>query len=44
MEQDFDMYQVASLQKINIASMFLEQDQHVWYQWICERKNDFVIY
>jgi len=35
MDQCFDLHQVASLQKVNIASMYFEQDQHVWYPWIC---------
>ena len=38
------IHQVETLQKVNIASMFLEQDQHVWYQWLRERKSDYVIY
>ena len=27
----------------NIASMFLEQDQYLWYQWLCEKKIDYAI-
>lgn len=34
MEQYIDLHPVASLQKVNIASMFLEHDQNVWHQWI----------
>lgn len=33
-----DLHQVSSVQKVNIVFMFLEQDQHVWYQCLCERK------
>lgn len=42
-EHYFDLHEVASLQKINIASIFVEQGQHVWYQWLCKRKKDFVV-
>lgn len=29
----FHLHQVATLQKVNKASMYLEQDQFLWYQW-----------
>ena len=38
MEKYFDIHQVEALIKVNITSMFLEQDQHVCYQWLCERR------
>ena len=44
MKKYFDQHQVESLQKVNITSMFLEQYQHAWHQWICERKKDSNIY
>jgi hypothetical protein len=43
MEQFFDLHQVPSLQKVPIASLYLENDQFVWYQWLCERKNNYII-
>ena len=43
MNQCFDLHQVPSLQKVPIASLYLENDQFVWYQWICERKKDSII-
>lgn len=43
MEQYFYLHHVESLQRVNITSMFSEQEQHVWYQWFCERKKYFVI-
>ena len=39
MEQFFDLHQVPTMQ----ASLYLEPDQFVWYQWICDRKNDSII-
>jgi hypothetical protein len=43
MEQFFDVHQTPSLQKVLIASLCLENDQFVWYQWLCERKNKYII-
>jgi hypothetical protein len=43
MEQFFDLHQVPTLQKVTLASLYLENDQFVWYQWICERKKDSII-
>ena len=43
MEQFFDLHQVPTLQKVTIASLYLEPDQFVWYQWICDCKNDSII-
>ena len=31
MEQFFDLHQVPTLQKVTIASVYLEPDQFVWY-------------
>jgi hypothetical protein len=36
MEQFFDLHQVPTLQKVTLASLYLEPDQFVWYQWLCE--------
>ena len=33
----------ATLQKVTIASLYLEPDQFVWYQWLCDRKKDSII-
>ena len=43
MEQFFDIHQVPALQKVTIASLYLEPDQFVWYQWLCDRKKDSII-
>jgi hypothetical protein len=43
MEQFFDLYRLLSLQKVSIASLYLENDQVVWYQWLYERKNNSII-
>jgi hypothetical protein len=42
-EQFFDLHQVPRLEKVTIASSYLENDQFVRYQWICERKKDSII-
>ena len=39
MEQFFDLHQVPNLQKVTIASLYLEPEQFVWYQWLCEQKK-----
>ena len=36
MEQFFDLHQVPNLQKVTIASLYLEPEKFVWYQWLCE--------
>jgi hypothetical protein len=36
MEKLFDLQQVTNLKKVTLASLYLEPDQFVWYQWICE--------
>ena len=43
MQQFFDIHQVPTLQKVTIASLYLEPNQFVWYQWICDRKNHFIV-
>jgi hypothetical protein len=43
MEQFFDLHQVPNLQKVTIASLYLESEQFVWYQWLCEQKKDIII-
>jgi hypothetical protein len=36
MEQFFDLHRVPNLQKVTIASLYIEPEQFVWYQWLCE--------
>ena len=43
MEQLFDIHQVPNLQKVTIASSYLKPQQFVWYQWLCECKNNSII-
>ena len=43
MQQFFDLHQVPTMQKVTIASLYLEPDQFVWYQWLCDRKKDSII-
>ena len=43
MEKFFDIHQVWNLQKVTIASLYLEPEQFVWYQWICECKKNSII-
>jgi hypothetical protein len=38
-EECFDLHQVSRLKKVTIASLYLENDKFVWYQWLCDRKN-----
>ena len=33
-----------NLQKVTIASLYLEPQQFVWYQWLCECKKNTIIY
>jgi len=42
MEQFFDIHQVPALQKVNLASLYFEPNQLVWYQWICEQKKSIL--
>jgi hypothetical protein len=39
MEQFFDLHNVPHTQKVQIASLYLEPNQFVWYRWICSRKS-----
>ena len=43
MEQLFDLHQVPTMKKVTISSLYLEPDQFVWYQWICDCKKDSII-
>ena len=43
MEKFFDLHLVSSLQKVTIASLYLELEKFVWYQWHCEQKKDSII-
>jgi len=38
MEQYFDLHEVQLLQKVRIASSYLELDQFLWYKGLCSRK------
>ena len=39
MEQFFDLNNVQNTQKVRIATLYLEPNQFVWYQWLCSRKQ-----
>ena len=39
MEQYFDLHNVKKPQKVRIASLYLEPNQFVWYQWIFSHKQ-----
>ena len=39
MEQYFDLHGVQLLQKLRIASSYLEPDQFLWYKGLCSRKQ-----
>ena len=41
MEQLFDLHDVSSTQKVCIASLYLEKNQFVWYQWVFSHKSIF---
>ena len=43
MEQFFNLHQVPTLQKVTIAPLYLDPDKFVWYQWLCDCKNDSII-
>ena len=43
MEQSFDLHQVPAMQKVTIASLYLEPDQFIWYQCLCDCKKEFII-
>ena len=37
MEQFFDLNNVQNTQKVCMATLYLEPNQFVWYQWLCSR-------
>jgi len=39
MEQFFDLHNVKNTQKVCIATLYLEPNQFVCYQWLCSRKQ-----
>jgi hypothetical protein len=39
MEKFFDLHNVPHTQKVQIASLYLEPNQFVWYRWLCSRKS-----
>ena len=43
MDKSFDLIQVPTMQKVTIASLYLESNQFVLYQWICDCKKDSII-
>ena len=43
MDQLFDLHQVPTLKNLAIASLYLEPDQFVWYQWIYGSEKDSII-
>ena len=43
MEHFFDTHHVPNLQKVTIASLYLEPQQFVWYQWLCKRNKNTII-
>ena len=38
MEQFFDLNNVQNTQKVRMATLYLEPNQFVWYQWLCSCK------
>jgi hypothetical protein len=43
MEQYFYLHNMPNLEKVHIASLYIENDHFVWYQWLFERKNNHII-
>ena len=39
MEQFFDLHNVPHTEKVQIASLYLQPNQFVWYRWLCSRKS-----
>ena len=39
MEQFFDLNNVQNTQKVRMATLYLEPNQFVWYQWLCCHKQ-----
>lgn len=44
MNKFFDLHQASTLQNVAIASLYLDPNQFVWYQWIYDWKKDFTIF
>ena len=38
MEQYFDLHEVQLLQKVHMASLYLEPNQFLWYKGLCSCK------
>jgi hypothetical protein len=43
MDKLFYLYQVPTLQKVTIVSLYVEPDKFMWYQQLCDRKNDSIV-
>ena len=39
MKQFFDLNNVQNTQNVRMATLYLEPNQFVWYQWLCSRKQ-----
>ena len=39
MEQFFDLKNLQNTQKVRMATLYLELNQFVWYQWLCAHKQ-----
>ena len=39
MEQYFDLHNLKNIQKVRIATLYLEPNQFVWYRWIFSHKK-----
>ena len=39
MEQYFDLHNVPNTQMVDIANLYLEPNQFVWYRWLCYHKK-----
>jgi hypothetical protein len=39
MEKFFDLHNVPHTQKVQIASLYLEPNQFLWYRWLCSCKS-----
>ena len=44
MDEFFDLHQVPTLQKVTIASLFLDPHHFLCYQWLSYRKKESIIY
>jgi hypothetical protein len=43
MEKFIYLYQVPTLQKVTIESLYVEPGKFMWYQQLCDRKNDSIV-